>query len=188
IYFMCFACDDNEVQTWRSDDPVPEPFGNATRYLFISDNWEFERAIHTNILVPRYGFPPIPIENQDCTQRRALANAFPAELGLRCEALGLPYRKDPEACKAMMRLSQPQTAKKRKKPVDPAAHERDLALVLERCKSDVLATRAAYNSPRLRPSLPEERHLLLHDAAINARGVHANVPFLEAAHTFAVQE
>jgi DNA polymerase len=88
----------------------------------------------------------------------------------------------------MIRLSRPQTAKKRKKPVDPAARERDLALVLERCKSDVAATRAAYNSPRLRPLLPEERQVLLHDAAINARGVHANVPFLEAAHTFAVQE
>lgn len=187
-YFFCFACDDDEVQVWRPGDPVPEPFANPAGHLFISDNWEFDRAIHANILVPRYGFPPIPIENQDCAQRRALANAFPAELGLRCEALGLPYRKDPEARKAMMRLSRPQTAKKRKKPVDPAAHERDLALVLERCKSDVLATRAAYNSPRLRLSLPEERHLLLHDAAINTRGVHANVPFLEAAHTFAVQE
>ena len=88
----------------------------------------------------------------------------------------------------MHRLSRPQTAKKRKKPVDPAARERDLALLLERCKSDVVATRAAYNSPRLRPLLPEERHLLLHDAAINTRGVHANVPFLEAAHAFAVQE
>jgi len=88
----------------------------------------------------------------------------------------------------MLRLSRPQTAKKRKKPVDPAARERDLALLLERCKSDVTATRAAYNSPRLRPLLPEERLQLLHDATINTRGVHANLPFLEAAHAFAVQE
>src|SRR5262249_51238646 len=107
---------------------------------------------------------------------------------LRCEALALPYRKDPEARKAMMRLSRPQTAKKQKKPIDPAAREHDLALLLGRCKSDVTATRATYNSPRLQPLLPEERLQLLHDAAINARGVHANVPFLEAAHPFAVQE
>jgi DNA polymerase len=165
-----------------------EPFANPTQHWFVSDNWEFERAIHAHILVPRYEFPPIPIEYQDCAQRRALANAFPAELGLRCEALGLPYCKDPEARKAMMRLSRPQTAKKRKKPEDPTAREHDLALLLQRCKNDVIATRAAYNSPRLRPLLPEERQLLLHDAAINSRGVHANVPFLEAAHTFAIQE
>jgi len=188
IYFVCYACDDGEVQVWRPGDPVPQPFADPTQHRFISDNWEFECAIHANILVKRCGFPPIPLENQDCAQRRALASAYPAELGLRCEALGLPYRKDPEARKAMMRLSRPQTAKKRKKPVDPAARERDLALLLERCKSDTVATRAAYTSPRLRPLLPEERQLLLRDAAINTRGVHANVPFLETAHAFAVRE
>src|SRR5215831_21048363 len=188
VHFFCYAIDDGEVQTWRPGEPPPEPFANPSAYFFIADNWEFERAIHTHILVPRYGFPSIPLENQDCAQRLALSNAFPAELGLRCEALGLPYRKDPEARKAMLRLSRPQTAKKRKKPVDPAARERDLALLLERCKSDVTATRAAYNSSRLRPLLPEERLQLLHDAAINTRGVHTNLPFLEAAHAFAVQE
>jgi DNA polymerase len=188
VFFMCYACDEGEIQVWKPGNPVPAIFANPTEHTFVSDNWDFDRAIHANILVPRYGFSPIPIDNQDCAQRRALANAFPAELGLRCEALGLPYRKNVEARKAMMRLSRPQTAKKRKKPVDPAARERDLALLLERCKSDVMATRAAYNSPRLRPLLPEERHQLLHDATINTRGVHANVPFLEAAHAFAVQE
>src|SRR5215813_6427369 len=188
IFFFCYAVDAGEVETWRPGDPVPEPFANPSEHFFIADNWEFERAIHTHILVKRYGFPPIPLENQDCAQRLALANAYPAELGLRCEALGLPYRKDPEARKAMLRLSRPQTAKKRKKPVDPAACERDLALLLKRCKSDVAATWAAYNSERLRPLLPEERLQLLHDATINTRGVHANLPFLEAAHAFAVAE
>src|SRR5262249_47679132 len=145
-----------------------------------SDNWDFERAMHAQILVKRYGFLPLPLENQDCAQRLALANAYPAELGLRCEALGLPHRKDVEARKAMHRLSRPQTAKKRKKPADPAARERDLVLLLERCKNDVRATRAAYNHPRLRPLPPEERQQLLLDAKINERGVCANLPFLEA--------
>jgi DNA polymerase bacteriophage-type len=188
IYFFCYAIDAGEVQVWRPGDPVPEPFANPVEYQFISDNWEFERAIHAHVLVKRYGFPPIPIENQDCAQRLALANAYPAELGLRCEALGLPYRKDLEARKAMHRLARPQTTKKLKKAEDPAARERDLALLLERCKTDVASTRAAYNSPRLRPLPPEERQQLLLDAKVNARGVGANVPFLEAMHTLAVQE
>src|SRR5262245_21840399 len=169
-------------------DPPPEPFINPTAYKFVSDNWTFENAILRYILIPRHGFVPIPIENQDCAQRLALANAYPAELGLRCEALGLPYRKDPKARKAMLRLSRPQTAKKRKKPEDPAARERDLALLLERCKNDVRATRAAYHSPRLRPLLPEERAQLLLDTEINDRGVGANIPFLEAVRTLAVQK
>ena len=151
IHFFCWAIDDDEVQTWRPGDPVPASFADPTRYIFVSDNWEFERAIHAQILVKRYGFPPIPIENQDCAQRRALAHAFPAEVGLRCESLGLPYRKDPEARRAMLRLSRPQTAKKRKKPEDPAVRERDLALLHKRCLSDVAATRASYNSPDCSP-------------------------------------
>ena len=188
VHFFCYAIDDGEVQTWRPGEPPPEPFANPSAYFFIADNWEFERAIHAHILVPRYGFPSIPLENQDCAQRLALASSFPAELGLRCEALSLPYRKDLEARKAMLRLSRPQTAKKRKQPVDPNAHERDLELLLGRCKSDVEATRAAYAHPRVRPHLPEERLVLLADARINARGICANVSFLQAAQTFAVQE
>jgi DNA polymerase len=187
IHFLCYAIGDGEVQVWRPGDPVAPPFAVPAEYRFVCDNWEFDRAIHAQIL-GRYGFPPIPIENQDCAQRRALAGAFPAELGLRCEALGLRFCKDHEARKAMLRLSRPSTAKKHKKPEDPAALERDLALLLERCKTDVIATRAAYNSPRLRPLLPEERQLLLLDAKINARGIRANVPFLEAVRTLAVQE
>jgi DNA polymerase len=190
IHFLCYALDDGEVQTWRPGDPVPIPFANPPRYFFVSDNWTFERDIHAEILVKRFGFPPIPLKNQDCAQRRALAFAYPAELGLRCEALGLPHKKDAAARAAMLRLSRPQTAKKRKskKPEDPAARERDLALLWARCMRDVAATRAAYNSPRLQPPSREEREQLLLDAVINDRGIRANVPFLEAVRTLAVQE
>jgi DNA polymerase len=188
IHFFCYAIDDGPVKTWKPGDLTPEPFANPARYKFVSDQWDHERTMHAHILVKRYGFPPIPIENQDCAQRLALANTYPAELGLRCEALGLTYKKDPAAHRAMLRLSRPQTAKKRKKPVDPAQRERDLALLLERCKTDVESTRAAYNSPRLRPLLPPEREQLLLDARINQRGVRANVKFLEAVRDLAVQE
>ena len=42
-----------------------------------------------------------------CSQRLALANAYPAELDLLAQALGLPYRKDPAARKAMLAVSRP---------------------------------------------------------------------------------
>jgi DNA polymerase len=188
IHFFCFAVDDAEVETWKPGDPVPAPFGDPAGYMFVSDNWEFERAIHAHILIKRYGFAALALENQDCAQRLALASAFPAELGLRCQALGLPYRKNPEARKAMRRLSRPQSANKRKKPADPAARERDLELLHQRCVTDVEATRAAYTSSRLRPPPPQEREQLLLDAMINERGVGANIPFLEAMRALAVEE
>jgi DNA polymerase len=188
VHFICFAVDDGEVQVWRPGDPVPEVFADPVGTKFISHNWTFENAIHRWVLSPRYRFAPIPWESQDCAMRLALASAYPAELGLCCEALGLPFVKDPAARKAMLRLSRPQTAKKRKKPVDPAERERDLALLLERCKSDVQAARAVYRSPLLRPLSPQERELLLIDATINERGVCANVPFLQAVRDLAVRE
>src|SRR5262249_34816190 len=156
-------------------------------HKFISDNWTFENLILEHVLIPRYAFVPIPIEDQDCAQRKALASAFPAELGLRAQALDLPYRKDPKARAAMLRVTRP-SKRKRKKPEDPAARERDLALLLERCKCDVETTRACYNHPRLRPLPPEERRLLLTDWTINARGICANTPFLEAADALAHKE
>src|SRR5262245_23485135 len=188
VPLMCYAVGDDEIHAWRPGDPVPAPFADPTGYKFIADNWDFERLILKHVLTPRYGFASISIEQQDCAQRLALANAFPAELGLRCEALGLPYKKDPEARKAMHLLSRPPSAKKRKKPEDPATRERDLALLLQRCKTDVEATRACYNHPRLRPLSQEERRVLLADAAINGRGVSANIAFFEAGRTLAIEK
>jgi hypothetical protein len=151
VFFICYAVGDGPVETWRPGAPVPGAFANPAGHMFVSDNWTFERRILEHVLIPRYGFAPIPIEQQDCAQRRALASAFPAELGLRCTALDLPYRKDEAARRAMLRLSRQH---KYKRPED---RERDLELLHQRCKTDVEATRACYNHPRLRPPSPGER-------------------------------
>jgi DNA polymerase len=186
VLFVCFACDDEPVQTWRPGDPVPAPFtAAAVRHnKYVWDNWTFERYIHEFILAPRYGFAPIPLEHTDCAERLALANGYPAKLGLRCEALDLPFRKDPEAHKALLRVSQPK--KHKYKTTD--GRERDLALVLERCKTDVESTRASYHHPRMQPLSAGERQLLLLDARINRRGVRLNVAFVEAARALAIKE
>jgi len=181
MLIMCYAVGDGEVQLWRVGDPVPAPFADPTEYTFVSDNWTFENLILAHILVPQHGFVRIPYTHQDCAQRRALARAFPAELGRRCAALGLPYTKDPAARRAMLRLSRLHKYK------DPAKRERDFALLIERCKTDVEATRACYNHPRLRPLPPEERQVLLLDMAINDRGVRANLPVIKAANALVQQ-
>src|SRR6516164_11646654 len=76
IHFFCYAVDNDEVQTWRPGDPVPEPFASPNGYRFVAHNWIFENAILRHVLIPRYGFMPIPWENQDCAMRLALANAY----------------------------------------------------------------------------------------------------------------
>jgi len=198
---FCYAIDDGEIQTWMPGDPVPVVFANPADHKFVSDNWDFERQILEHVLVPRYGFAPIPLENHDCAQRLALANAYPAKVSRRCEALDLPFREDTDARAAMRRLSSPPPSKKpskrkKVKTEDPdtlaaafaAAREHDFKLLRERCQNDVATTRAAYNSPLLKPLLPEERHTLVLDAAINTRGICANVPFLQAVIALADEE
>src|SRR6516162_9964390 len=76
VFFMCFAVDDGEVQTWRPGDPVPAPFADPAPHTFVSDNWVFERLILAHVLIPQHGFISIPLEQQDCAQRKALASAF----------------------------------------------------------------------------------------------------------------
>jgi hypothetical protein len=43
IYFLCYAVDDGDVQTWRPGDPVP--FVNRALHRFVAWNWTFENAI-----------------------------------------------------------------------------------------------------------------------------------------------
>jgi hypothetical protein len=102
---LFIAVNDDEPLRWLPGDPVPAPLFEVAQdpehWKLIAHNHEFERAILELILVPRYGFPAISLEAQYCTQQLAAANAYPAELGLLSQALGLPYRKDPIAAKAM---------------------------------------------------------------------------------------
>ena len=116
ILCLVFAVDDGEPQLWLPGDVLRgENTPNSPPAIFSTiandpDNWEvgahqydFERDIYAAILIPHYGFPPLPSHVWHCTQRLALRNCYPAELGLLAQALGLPYRKDPAARKAMLR-------------------------------------------------------------------------------------
>ena len=62
----------------------------------IAHNYEFERAISGEHPDPALRFPPIP-KSAALLAAVGLANAYPAELDLLAQALGLPYRKDPAA-------------------------------------------------------------------------------------------
>jgi len=177
--FVCWAVDDGEIQTWRPGDS-PIPF--ECDWDIIAHNYGFERPFFEFILVPRFSFPIIPPECWHCTMRLALANAYPAELGLLSQALNLPYRKDPKAIRALREVSRPR--KNGSWNEDPDK----LALVHARCIGDVVATRAVWTHPGLRHLDEAERRLQLLDIKINERGVRIDRAFVTAARAFAVNE
>jgi DNA polymerase len=156
----------------------------------IAHNWTFENAILEHVLIPRYGFLSIPFEIQHCSQRLALANAYPAELGQLAEALDLPYRKDPAARRAMLAVSRPKANRKRKVRTVPLWNEDPalLDLVYQRCKLDVITTRAVFNSAKLERLSETERRVQILDAIINGRGVRLDRPFAAAAMALAINE
>jgi hypothetical protein len=191
---ICWAIDDGDVATWLPPEPAPAHFLAVARdpgdWKMVAHNWEFERAMLELVLIPRYRFQPIALEAQHCSQQLALGSAFPAELGLLAEALGLPYRKDPAATRAMRDISRPRKPNRGEDrtvlhwDVDPVKH----ALVRERCRLDVITTRAVWQSPKLKHPSETERPYQIIDARINSRGVLADRKFVTAARDLAVRE
>jgi hypothetical protein len=192
---LAYAIGEDEPQLWLPTEPTLPLFleiaNHPDDWRLISHNWEFERVTLEHVLIPRYGFRPIPIEIQHCSQRLAPANAYPAELGLLAEALGLPYRKDPAARRAMLAVSRPKPTRKRNAAAAAPIWDEDpdkLRLIYERCRRDVVTTRAVFNSPKLGCLTETERRYQLQDAAINERGVRLDRAFAAAAQTLAVRE
>jgi CHC2 zinc finger/DNA polymerase family A/Toprim domain len=191
---LFFAVDDDEPTRWLPGEPVPAPLLAASHdpqaWKLIAHHHEFERAVLEWVLIPRFGFPIVPLEIQHCTQQLALANAYPAELDLLAQALGLPYRKDPAAAKALRDISRPRKPR-RGEPRDvllwdddPIKHE----LVRARCRLDVITCRAIWQHPKLKHPEASERTSQILDAVINRRGVHIDRTFTEAARTLAIRE
>jgi DNA polymerase len=191
---VVFAIDDQDPQLWLPPDSVPPVFfeitANPSSWRLVAHSYEFERNMLEHILIPRHGFPPIPLDVHYCTQRLALANAYPAELDLLAQALGLPYRKDPAARKAMLQVSRPRAQRLRKATTIPTWDEdpAKLELIYARCRLDVVTTRAVWQSPKLKPMSEIERHYQLCDATINSRGVCCDRQFVTAAKDLAIRE
>src|SRR6266478_2215986 len=92
-----YAVDDSNPKIWTLGDPVPEAFIAAAAdpsWHVVAHNYQFERAITTRILQPRYGWPQIPLSQQRCSMTMALVNALPGALDNAALALGLALHKD----------------------------------------------------------------------------------------------
>ena len=193
---LAYAVDDGEPQLVVADRSDAARCSstiaaNPDDWRLVAHNWEFERAILEHVLIPRYGFLPIPLEIQHCTQRLALANAYPAELGLLARGARPAVSKrsrsaqgDVGRCRVRRRSASASPPPFRHGTKIPAK----LQLIYERCQLDVVTTRAVFTSPKLKPLIEPERRYLLLDAAINARGVRLDRQFTAAAMDLAVRE
>jgi Toprim domain-containing protein/CHC2-type zinc finger protein/DNA polymerase family A len=191
---LCYAVDDGPVETWLPGQPPPAPFlaaaADPTAWRLIAHNAEFERAVLELVLVPKHGFPSIPLAAHHCSMALALANAYPAQLELLAQALALEYRKDRDGVRLMRQMSQPRKPRKGedKSILHWVFDAEKLARLIAYCQQDVRTTRAVWRHPKLVPLSADERRLQIFDAEINRRGVRADRALTSAARDLAQAE
>jgi DNA polymerase bacteriophage-type len=144
----------------------------------VAHNAFFEQVITRFVLSRIFrndALARIPPKRWVCTASLARALALPGKLEGAAEALRLPFKKDAQGHRLMLKMSKPRRPTKK----DPSLwHEKksDLARLLEYCRADVRAETALFL--RLPPLIPAERKLWCLDQRINLRGFRVDRPLV----------
>jgi len=111
VWMVCYAFSDlpDLVMTWWPGDPVPRDLQKhiAMGGTYSAHNAEFEFAIHTYILAPRYDWPPLRLDQLTDTAARAARCGLPRKLELAAPAAGVPLEKDMQGSRLMLRMAKP---------------------------------------------------------------------------------
>ncbi len=134
----------------------------------IGHNVMFEWQIWNFVLVTRYGWPPLDINQCYCTMAKAYAMSLPGALDKVAMALGVPAQKDMGGRALMLKMSKPRSFNERGEPEWFEDKERMVRLG-RYCVQDVLVESQC--DERMVPLSTEERAIWLHDHTINQRGV-----------------
>ena len=98
VWCFAYAFDDDPVEIWIEGDPVPADIKDhiVNGGLFKAWNASFELAIWNSIMVPRYGWPVLRIDQCRCSMAAAGAMSLPLSLDKAAKALSLDIEKDAE--------------------------------------------------------------------------------------------
>jgi DNA polymerase len=197
ILCMAYAFGDDPVRLWTPDFPFPQEIAEHIKngYPIYAHNAQFERLITQYITTPRYGCPPVALEQWYCTAAMAAAMALPRSLDGLGAALKLPIQKDMAGSRLMLKMSKPRavdedgvrwwdtleiTGKKQEtKDKQVAKFNERLEGLYAYCINDVETERLA--EKHLYPLSPEEREVYLLDQRINDRGISVDLKAVKAA-------
>lgn len=187
ILMAAWAFEGEEPVSWLPDFGCPRRIREHVENGGTVRAWNaiFEWLVWNNIAVPRYGWPPLPIEQVECVMAEAYAMGLPGRLEKAAVALGLDERKDAKGGRVMKQISQPKAVAEDGTIIwheDPAKFETVRLYNLQDVRTEMAA------GQRLRRLSDDERRLWIEDAVINNRGVRVDVPAIEAAQTLVEQE
>src|SRR4051812_47856764 len=84
IWVMAYAFNDEEPEVWLPSEPKQLHWEVESHILKGREvhawNANFERTIWRNIMVPRYGWPEVPLEQWFCSQANGAAYGIPNKL------------------------------------------------------------------------------------------------------------
>ena len=113
VWCMAYAIDGGDVQVWSphlseyaAAPGLREALPGAELRAWNSG---FEHIIWREIMVKRYGFPEVQMEQWHDTAAEAAAMALPRALGRAASVMGLDVEKDKEGTKLMMKMARPRT-------------------------------------------------------------------------------
>lgn len=167
---------------WEGDEfPKDMIYALKEGVRFVAHNAPFEYAMWNGILVPRFGLPPLPIEQMDCTAARASIMALPRSLAEAAKAMGLKVEKDDAGRRLMMKMAKPRRAKKGEDPDSIWWHDsRENRVRLgEYCVTDTEVERALDDV--IAPMTRYQREQWLRVFRANMRGVMVDTRFVEKA-------
>lgn len=150
-------------------------------------NAGFEFAIWHNVMVPRYNWPEVPLDRWYCSAAKAATCGLPRSLDGATSALGLSEVKDKAGHRLMLKLCKPRPHwKKHGTGNKYFGTPEEFEALRQYCEQDVRAEVALSNA------LPElstqERKIWCLDQTINRRGVHCDLPLIDAAIELAASE
>lgn len=166
LLVVCYAFDDEPVQTWIPGQPFPEALHQHIMHdgQVRAHNAAFERIVLNGPAGQRYGFPHLKIEQMVCTMAKMAAHGLPHSLENAADALGT-HPKNAAGANDMRYLCKRRADGTRPTPTDEP--ERFLRLYAY-CVDDVEAERGI---DRVVPDLsPNEQKVYELDQRMNDRG------------------
>jgi DNA polymerase len=177
---LCLSYADG--QHWRPGMPNPQPLLDYVAAGGLLEAWNsgFEWWVWNEVCVPRYGWPPLRLEQLRCAMAKSRAHALPGKLELAGDVLQLRTRKDKDGTRLLDKFSKPRNPTKadqrlRIRPEDePVDGPRLYSYNHTDCASE-------YEASTRTPDLaPLELQHWLNDQRINRRGVAVDVEGVEA--------
>jgi DNA polymerase bacteriophage-type len=182
VHCMAWTMGDEPVDVWTPADGRTFSMREvvfkhiAAGGTVVAHNAAFEWAIWNHVCVPKYGWPPLRIEQMRCTMAQAYAMALPGALEKLAPALGIEQQKDMAGARVMMQLAKPKLDGSFWTPADDPDK---FAKLYAYCKQDVVVEREA--DRRMMRLSDAEQRLWTIDQRINQRGIQVDLAAIDAA-------